>query len=93
MDIVNKLISILGSNKVLTGEALLEKYNHIWTMDQPLNVKVYLLPNSTKDISEICKVCYEYDQPMVVFGGLTNLVGGTETKGNEVVISMEKLNR
>lgn len=38
------------------------------------------------------KICHRNAQPVVVHGGLTNLVGGTETRANELVISLEKMN-
>lgn len=93
MDIINKLKHVLGNEKVLTKSKLESRYNHIWTMNTPLKAKACVLPNTTEEIALICKTCYKYGQPMVVFGGLTNLVGGTETNGDEIVISMEKLNK
>jgi len=61
-------------------------------MHEPLQAKCVLLPESTEEVSEIMKICYAKNQPVVVHGGLTNLVGSTETNSDEVVISMEKMN-
>ncbi|MCR9290151.1 MAG: FAD-binding oxidoreductase [Bacteroidetes bacterium] len=90
--IISTLQEKLGSEKVLTGEAVKERFNHIWLMHIPLNAKAVVMPRSTEDISLTLKICNKFNQPVVVHGGLTNLVGSTETNSEEVVISMEKMN-
>lgn len=89
--IVELLTSRLGSSKVLTGNAVHSRFYHIYETDKPLNAKAVVLPASTQDVSAILKICHELCQPVVVHGGLTNLVGSTETTGDEIVISMEKM--
>jgi len=93
MSILPSLTQILGSDKVLTGADLQERYEHIWRMDIPLTAKAVLLPSSTEEVSEIMKICSAANQPVVIHGGLTNLVGGTVTTSEEIVISTEKLNQ
>jgi len=91
--IITALIEKIGTTKVLTGEALRERYTHIWRMDQPLQAIAVVLPRTTEEVAAILKICHAHDQPVVVHGGLTNLVGSTEMMdGQEVVISMEKMN-
>ncbi|WP_232834955.1 FAD-binding oxidoreductase [Pleomorphovibrio marinus] len=83
----------LGTEGVLTGEALNERYSHIWEMDQPLRAKALLLPRTTEEVIQIMKICTHYAQPVVMHGGLTNLVGSTQSNEKEVVISLERMNR
>jgi len=83
---------VLPGSLIISGDGLLDRYHHIWHMDQSLNALCVLLPESTQQVSAILKICYNNDLPVVVHGGLTNLVGSTETNGNEVVISTERLN-
>lgn len=90
---LNELRKQLGAGKVLTDQAVKERYSHIWTMDQPLSAKAVILPQNTQDVSIALKICHAHQQPVVVHGGLTNLVGGTKTKGHEVVIALEKMNK
>lgn len=92
-DIIEELREKLGPAKVLTGEDVKERHYHIWHMGEGLNAKAVLLPNSTAEISQICKICNKNNQEVIVFGGLTNLVGSTETKGHEIIISMERMNQ
>ena len=92
-DLLYGLRALLGTDRVLVGEDLAERYSHIWRMDEPLIAQAYLLPKSTAEVSSIMKLCYSHQQPVIVFGGLTNLVGSTESSGQEIIISMEKLNQ
>ena len=93
MELIEDLIGAIGEDKVLQGSAVHERYHHIWHMDQQLEAIAVLLPRTTEEVSAIMKICHKLDQPVIVHGGLTNLVGSTETSPNEVVISMEKLNK
>jgi len=90
---INKLRAQLGPDKVLTDQDVHERYAHIWTMDQPLQAKAVILPRTTADVSTALKICHAHQQAVVVHGGLTNLVGGTQTQGHEVVIALEKMNQ
>ncbi|KEZ94387.1 FAD-binding oxidoreductase [Nonlabens ulvanivorans] len=83
---------ILDPSQIVSGQELESRYHHIWHMDEPLKAICLLTPASTDEVSSIMKICYEHNLPVVVHGGLTNLVGSTETYGNEVVISTERLN-
>lgn len=84
--------NVLEPWQVIKGAALNSRYVHIWKMQEGLNAQCVLLPTTTSDVSAIMKICNKNDQDIVVHGGLTNLVGSTETTGSEVVISMEKMN-
>jgi len=90
--VVGALLEVLGKEKVLTDQAVGERYHHIWHMHEALQAKAVLLPRNTKEVSQILAICHQLQQPVVVHGGLTNMVGSTETNMDEVVISMEKMN-
>lgn len=83
----------LKKEQILEEDQLNHRYQHIWQMDQPLKAFCVVLPENTLQVSEVMKTCHEQRLPVVVHGGLTNLVGSTETNGDEVVISTERLNK
>ena len=91
--LIEEFISSLSNDRVITGTALAERYSHIWTMDHPFSAICVLIPRSTEEVSKILVICNKHRQPVVIHGGLTNLVGGTETQANEVVVSLEKMNK
>ena len=90
--IISSFASQLDNDRVLTGDLLSDRYDHIWKMDEGTNAQVVLLPKSTEEISNVLKICNREKIPVVIQGGLTNLVGSTETFKNDVVISLEKMN-
>ena len=93
VDSIAKLLTDkLGKNSVLTGKNLMQKYDHIWRMNEPTKTPLIVFPKTTKDVSEIMKICNKLSQKIVIHGGLTNLVGGTKTSNDVIVISLEKMN-
>ncbi|NNF22489.1 MAG: FAD-dependent oxidoreductase, partial [Saprospiraceae bacterium] len=91
--IISEFTTVLGSACVLTRIDVSARSHHIWCLDQPLNALAVVLPRNTEDVSNIMRIGYRHNQTVIVHGGLTNLVGSTETNGEEIVISMEKMNR
>jgi FAD/FMN-containing dehydrogenase len=91
--LIEQLISSIGEKQVLTGDSVHDRYHHVWEMDQPLQALAVALPRTTDDVSKIMSICHQQHQPVVIHGGRTNLVGGTETNAKELVISLEKMNK
>ncbi len=91
--LIIELEELLEQGTLLKGEELNNRYSHIWKMDEGLKAKAVVMPRSTEELSGIMKICSTYEQSIVVHGGLTNLVGSTETTATDLVISTEKLNK
>lgn len=91
--LVQQLVMELGSDRVLSGEALEGRYAHIWQMEVPLRALCVVLPRSTEEVSRCCALCYKFGQSMVVHGGLTGLVGSTVAVPDDVVISLERMDQ
>lgn len=91
--VIEDLKKVLQESQILVGKDLESRYAHIWTMHTSIKAMAVLLPKSTADVSEICKVCSRHDQNIVVHGGLTNLTGSTQTDEEEIVVSLEKMNQ
>ena len=90
---INKLERIVGKDSILSNGKEKLRFDHIWKTDIPTNAFAVIFPKSTQQISKIMKLCYENNQKVVVQGGLTNLVGSTTTKKNDLVISLDKMNK
>ncbi len=91
--VLDALSEILASDQLITGDGLKERYSHIWKMNEGLEALAVAIPSTTNELSRILKKCNEYKQAVVVHGGLTNLVGGTETTSADLVISMERFDK
>jgi FAD/FMN-containing dehydrogenase len=84
------LAKISGS---LTAHQAQSRFSHIWKTDEPLQCKGVCFPKTTQEVSTIMSWCHKNQQEVVVHGGLTNLVGGTQTQVDQLVVSLEKMNR
>ena len=91
-NLINSLTEIVGEVNILHSGAEKERFTHIWKTDIPLEAKAVVFPNSTEQVSQIMKYCHRENQEVIIHGGLTNLVGGTETESNQLVIALDKMN-
>ncbi len=91
-DVVQELISRLGEDSVLTGEAVRERAVGIWRPD-PMEARAIVRPRDTEQVSQALAICHAHDQPVVALGGLTGLVESARTGPGDVAISLERLNR
>lgn len=91
--VVRALRQVLAPHQLLVDQAVSERSHHIWRMDTPLQAVAVALPRNTTEVAEILRICHDHNQGVVVHGGMTNMVGSTETQSDELVISMEKMNR
>ncbi len=90
-NIISLFETILDKSSILKGEDLKSRFYHIWKTDIPLESICLLLPKNTNQVSSILKICNDYNQEVIIHGGLTNLVGATKSSDNQVVISLEKM--
>lgn len=91
--LIDALQKALVPEQVLLDEAVAERSQHIWQMHMPLQAIAVVLPRNTEEVAAILRICHAHDQAVVVHGGTTNMVGSTETRADELVISMEKMNK
>ena len=90
-DIVSILTDIVGRADVLTGDAASERISP-WETHQPCRAKAIVRPSTTEQVSAIMQACYQHEQSVVPYGGLTNLVQGCATTPDDIALSFEKMN-
>ena len=85
--------AIVGEKYALTDPAAMESYltehRRLYHGKTPLILK----PGTTEEVSRILALANETGTAIVPQGGNTGLVGGQIPFGNEVVVSLERLNR
>ena len=87
------LAEIIPGERILTGDGLMNRYGHVWHTDIPIRAKALILPISTREVSAILQICFKFNQKVVIHGGLTNLVGSTYPSPEDIIISMEKMDK
>ena len=66
--IVDKFKSLLDHSLVLSGDDLKSRFYHIWKTDIPLESICLLTPKTTKQVSEIIKICNDNNQEVIMKG-------------------------
>lgn len=92
---INFFHSIIDNpdNNILQDPDDLEKYNVDWLKIVRGNSQIVLKPKTTEQISKILKYCYQNDLAVAPIGGNTGLVGGSVPVHDEIVISLERMNK
>lgn len=90
---IQELTSIVGENNILAQGKEKTRFTHIWKTDIPLTALAVVFPKSTEEVAAIMHLCNKHNQQVVVHGGLTNLVGGTQSQAKQLVVSLEKMNQ
>jgi FAD/FMN-containing dehydrogenase len=91
-DLIGTFIEELGADAVIIGARLAERATSYWD-SSPTQAKALLRPATTAEVSRVMQICSEYNQTVVVQGGLTGVVQGAVSAADDVIISLEKMNR
>ena len=87
-----ELEAIVGTKNILSGGEEKSRFTHIWKTDIPLEAQAVVFPKTTEEVAAILKLCHENGQTVVIHGGVTNLVGATQTEKKHLVIALDKMN-
>jgi FAD/FMN-containing dehydrogenase len=71
----------------------LEPYSHDRTLKQNFAPACVLFPETTEEVAAIVRLAFEYRQPLAISGGRTGYAGGAVAAEDEVILSLEKMNR
>jgi FAD/FMN-containing dehydrogenase len=89
--LLDKLEATLDAPGLILGNAISDKYFADWSGAKPCAPAALLKPKTTDELSAVMALCHQYDQPVVVQGGLTGLAGGATPQNGEFAISLERM--
>ncbi|MBE9538195.1 MAG: FAD-binding oxidoreductase [Proteobacteria bacterium] len=93
---MNKLLQgiaeIVGSSGLLTGDDVKARSGD-WRGQTNCQALAIVRPASTEEVSAVMKLCFEAGQAVVTHGGLTGLVQGGAAGPEEIVLSLERMNK
>ncbi len=86
---------MLGSGQVVCGSEMSEMLHYGLDRSQGFTARpgFILFPRSTPDVQKIVAYCFEHNLPIVPSGGRTGYAAGAVAANNEIVLSMEKMNK
>jgi FAD/FMN-containing dehydrogenase len=85
------LRAAVGEQALLTGERVRECATDV--QGHVPGATALVRPRSTAEVSAVLRLCHARGQPVVPQGGRTNLVEGTVSSPDELLISLELMNR
>ena len=89
-ELLNNIINVVGPAGVLQGEDVTSRSDS-WPPMGGCQAKAIIRPASTREVSEVLKLCHAAGQGVVTHGGLTGLVGGAHAEQDEIVLSLERM--
>lgn len=92
-DILNQFEAIVGKENLIIDAEKRYPYSHDETEDYSFLPDVVLKPGTADEISQVMKLCNQYNIPVTPRGGGTGLAGGSLPIRKGVVISMERFNK
>ncbi|MGI9271478.1 MAG: FAD-binding oxidoreductase [Woeseiaceae bacterium] len=91
-DVLQILIDEFGVDAVVDQRRVAERARSYWD-SSPTEAKALLRLTSTEQVSRAMQICTEHNQSVVVQGGLTGVVEGAASTLNDIIISLEQMNK
>ena len=89
-NIVEILKTALEEGTVISGVEM-NRATSYWN-PSPAKALALLRPQTTADVSAALRLCHDNNQPVVTQGGMTNCVESADSRVDEVILSLERMN-
>jgi len=94
VEIVERLVDIVGDRHVLTGEAIAPDYGHDEALTATATLPLAVVrPASTAEVAEILRCANEQRIPVTARGSGTGLCGSCVPRPDGILVSFERMNR
>jgi FAD/FMN-containing dehydrogenase len=88
--LLEEIKNIVGPAGVLLGDDVSGRSDN-WPPTGGCQAQAIIRPASTREVSEVLKLCHAAGQSVVTHGGLTGLVGGAKASKDDIVLSLERM--
>ncbi|MDC0176332.1 FAD-binding protein [Planctomycetaceae bacterium] len=92
-ELLERFRRLLGNDGVLASRDELMVYECDGYVVEKKSPDVVLFPTTTSEVSEIVRICNQFDVPFVPRGAGTSLAGGCLPVGGGVMISLTRMNQ
>ena len=89
MDLLARLVEVLGASNVLTGSDA-AGFSRDWTGHYTWEPRAVLRPGTTEEVAAVLRLAHETGTPVVPLGGNTGLNGGTHAPG-ALMLSLSRM--
>lgn len=91
-NLIKTIESVISSGGVLVGEDVTARPD-TWPPENGCQAMAIIRPVSTGEVSQVLRLCHAAGQNVVTHGGLTGLVGGARAGKDDIVLSLERMNK
>lgn len=91
MTSLDAIRAIVAPNHVIEGAALADRPQDFWHAT-PTQALALAKPGNVAELSALLALCHRERQPVIVEGGRTNLVSGTASTRDVLLVSLERMN-
>lgn len=92
-DIVQNLKSIIPPDCILTGDDVSARNAGNWGKPGKVKARALVRPRTTEEVVAVMKICHAANQTVVTHGGLSGVVQGAKSTENDIVLSLELMNK
>ena len=92
VEFIEALTALLGREGVLCGTDVSARSSGFWNT-LPVGAFAIARPRTTAEVAAVLQLCSAHGQSVVAHGGRTGLVESQHTEGDELVLSLERMNR
>ena len=90
--IVAQLLEVVGNDRLSTAAAAAERPTSFWN-SAPMQAKAIVYPEDAQEVAAILRCCNAQGQSVITHGGLTNCVAAVESAADDIVLSLDRMNR
>lgn len=90
--VLNALKKIVGKAGYVSGEDVASRPAR-WGTNIMHEAKALVRPASVEEVSKILALCNKNKQSIITVGGNTGMVGGTVTNKDDILLSLERMNK
>ncbi len=88
---LSELTGVLGEDQVWTDADHLEKYGHDETEDLSYPPQVVVRPRTTKEVSDVVRLCARHGVPITPIGARTGLSGGALPVHGGLALALDRM--
>lgn len=88
--LIEKLRTVVGDRGVLTGGDVSSRYPGFF-MSQ-IEARAIIRPSNVEQVSQVMALCNDARQSVVIQGGMSGWVRATQTRPEDIVLSLERMN-
>ncbi|CAH1776052.1 unnamed protein product [Owenia fusiformis] len=91
--VIEKLVEICGSKDVSTSTPVREQHGRDESYHHCEPPDVVVFPTSTEKVSQVARLCYDHQIPIIPFGSGTGMEGGVTASKGGVCVDVTKMDQ